>query len=206
MAYTYDSVLRRYRYANGRLITPSEFDAILTRVREEAIARSDQLIADRLDSKLTIQQWLDAFAEDLKTTHEQMFLLGIGGQDRMTAADIQVLSDRVADQLGFLESFAGDIEAGSQSEAQQRARARLYVRAAMHSRSIAMRRSTGAGDNQERRILNGTNHCDSCERYARRGWQPIGSLPDIGSDCECGSSCQCSFEFRVGLIRPQRRP
>lgn len=62
--------------------------------------------------------------------------------------------------------------------------------------------------NMERRILGDppTAHCvsgpdssgeykESCTLLAARGWQPMGTLPDIG-DTPCGGRCYCHFEYR----------
>jgi hypothetical protein len=65
-----------------------------------------------------------------------------------------------------------------------------------------------ATERQERRILGEppTGHCvsgpnsegeyrDSCPRLADRGWQPLGTLPEIG-DTPCEGKCWCHFEYR----------
>ena len=51
----------------------------------------------------------------------------------------------------------------------------------------------------ERRILGHpkTHHCHDCPPLAALGWQPAGTLPDIG-ESECGGLCLCTFEYRDG--------
>jgi hypothetical protein len=39
------------------------------------------------------------------------------------------------------------------------------------------------------------DHCDDCPPLAAQGWQPLGTLPDIG-DTECGGQCHCHFEYQ----------
>jgi hypothetical protein len=48
----------------------------------------------------------------------------------------------------------------------------------------------------ERRILGNpkTEHCHDCPPLAALGWQPIGTLPEIGLT-ECGGLCLCHFEY-----------
>lgn len=48
----------------------------------------------------------------------------------------------------------------------------------------------------ERRVLGRpkTEHCHDCPPLAALGWQPIGTLPDIG-ETECAHLCLCHFEF-----------
>jgi hypothetical protein len=51
------------------------------------------------------------------------------------------------------------------------------------------------GYTEEIRILGAADHCRSCLEYAGMGWQPIGTLPEIG-DSECNMNCKCEFEYR----------
>ena len=48
----------------------------------------------------------------------------------------------------------------------------------------------------ERRVLGTpkTEHCEDCPPLADLGWQPIGTLPEIG-DSACGSLCLCHFRY-----------
>lgn len=50
---------------------------------------------------------------------------------------------------------------------------------------------------QERRVLGdpATEHCLDCPEIADRGWQTIGTLPDIGT-VQCKHRCLCHFEYR----------
>ena len=47
----------------------------------------------------------------------------------------------------------------------------------------------------ERRILGTENNCSECPEIADLGWQPLGSLPDIGTQ-ECKINCRCRFQFK----------
>ncbi len=49
----------------------------------------------------------------------------------------------------------------------------------------------------ERRFLGHADHCEDCPPLAAQGWQPLGTLPDIG-DTECGGQCHCHFEYQDG--------
>jgi hypothetical protein len=55
----------------------------------------------------------------------------------------------------------------------------------------------------ERRKLGNppTGHCSDCPPLADMGWQPIGTLPDIG-DTECGGFCWCWFEYSDSVEPP----
>jgi len=46
-------------------------------------------------------------------------------------------------------------------------------------------------------IANGfmVHNCNGCLEQAGLGWQPIGTLDEIGAE-ECGNNCRCEFEYR----------
>lgn len=50
---------------------------------------------------------------------------------------------------------------------------------------------------RERRVLGHPkfSHCTDCPPLAEMGWQPVGTLPDIG-DTECGPLCLCHFSYQ----------
>jgi hypothetical protein len=52
---------------------------------------------------------------------------------------------------------------------------------------------------EERRVhylpLDRHNACKGCKAESSKGWQPIGTLLEIG-DCECMGGCDCYFEWR----------
>ncbi len=84
------------------------------------------------------------------------------------------------------------------SPAQFAARAEMYGTAAWQAAQKIQRSSKrrSSGGRWERRILGHpkTEHCTDCPPLAALGWQPIGTLPDIG-DSECGGLCLCHFEY-----------
>jgi hypothetical protein len=200
--YYFDESLRRYRRTNGRYVSDAEIESIAKKLEDESFATLDKSLADLKSEKIKLRQWAEDTQTRLEILHQQNFLLGRGGVASMTQADRDALSRRIKEQLDFFDRFVTQLEAGVVSEREQRARARLYIRAASQSRLIASRR-VPAGENQERRVLADVIHCRSCEAFAARGWVPVGTLPDIGTDCECGSNCRCRFEWRVRLVRGQ---
>lgn len=91
------------------------------------------------------------------------------------------------------------------SKAQVVARAEQYGNAAWQGGQKVLRRRKKAsgGARWERRILGHpkTEHCNDCPPLAKLGWQPIGTLPDIG-DTECGGRCYCHFEYSDSVETP----
>lgn len=91
------------------------------------------------------------------------------------------------------------------SKAQVVARAEQYGNAAWQGGQKVLRRrkKMSGGARWEWRILGHpkTEHCDDCPPLAALGWQPIGTLPDIG-DTECGGRCYCHFEYSDSVETP----
>lgn len=77
------------------------------------------------------------------------------------------------------------------------ARMELYGNAAWHAAQVNARGGIIKSGlyNEERRVLGDAKHCEDCPPLAELGWQPIGTLPGIGST-ECMGFCHCHFEYR----------
>lgn len=56
---------------------------------------------------------------------------------------------------------------------------------------------SGSFDEERRVHLGHDEACPVCDEATARGWQPIGSLPEIG-DSYCRGNCHCFFEYRKG--------
>lgn len=136
----WDPAIRRYRDTrSGRLLA-------LSRVRELRDAYADasqvraQEIADRyLDGTLSLNGWVLAMRREVKQTWGVEYALGRGGVNAMTARDWGRLGYRMRIQYGYLNRFAGELEAGTVSPAQMKMRAALYVSGSVsaHERGLA---------------------------------------------------------------------
>lgn len=71
--------------------------------------------------------------------------------------------------------------------------ASVYASAQNVGRAKVGRR--GAFDEERRVHLGHDQACPICEEATARGWQPIGTLPEIG-DSYCLNNCHCFFEYR----------
>lgn len=152
---------------------------------------------------IDIQQWQRAMAENVRKMHiaSAMILDGpdaamLGFPDgRSRQSKMLVASMRY--QMRRLDRFARQVYAGKQPlGASFVARIDLYAES---SRGTGEEMRDGAakdvGLTQERRILGVADHCNGCIEEAGKGWQPIGTLLEIG-DAECRMRCKCRKEFR----------
>lgn len=196
--YSYDSRVHRYRDLRtgrfvdwNRVVRPAverALDTLAYEIRE--LGR--QAGAGQIDA-LTFQ---DAMKQKLKIAHLMSYALAKGGWAQMTSEDFGRVGRELRRQYNYLRRFQADVAAGKLSEGQAAYRAALYARAAYatyeNARRLEMQR---VGFTEERRRRTAKESCPDCIEYARRGWQPIGTLPPIG-ESKCIVNCRCYFEYR----------
>ena len=99
--------------------------------------------------------------------------------------------------MTHLRDFAGQVASGAQRiDGRFRQRVKLYVNSARGVYHETRRKvQQTAGKTMEKNVLSGDEHCPGCLDATAAGWQPIGSLPPIGTRT-CLSHCRCHWEFR----------
>ena len=79
------------------------------------------------------------------------------------------------------------------------ARAESYGNALWEAQNVGRQVAAKSNPGDEERRVHGrkTAHvwCETCTEETAKGWQPIGTLKDIG-DSECMGNCDCYFEYR----------
>jgi len=146
--------------------------------------------------------------------------LAMSGPDDLTVDDIALLDRNAKAQQEYLDRFEREIIASPPPElgqadllsqvilvepprsvAQRVAQAEAYGNAVWSStinagRAIVQKQAVFAS---ERRVhlLSFMEHkpCQTCIEESRKGWQPMGTLAEIG-DSECMGNCDCYFEWR----------
>lgn len=186
-----------YERSGGEIVPTERAIAVVDRRAEDVSRLSNGLIGGLVRGDLTTRQWAESMAVELRRAHTQVYALGRGGWQRMTAADRATVTARLRSEFGYLRGFAKDVQSGKMTEAQIRARADMYathIRSSFHEGKRAA--SEDAGKAQERRVLNPAEHCGDCEDMASEGWQELGHFPVPGDGSQCKSRCKCSMEFR----------
>lgn len=196
--YGWDERLGRYRdLASGRLVSARDVRSALDGV----IARTGDLVQDAA-SRLQVGQLTPAeFGEEVRRLLKDIHLAGSaaanGGWSQMTQADFGSVGYKLREEYAYLQHWVEQLERGeAPMDGRMLTRARLYVESARATYEEARRTDRAlAGDNEERRVLHAQESCDDCVAYAEMGWQPIGSLPEIG-DSQCQMNCRCTFDYR----------
>lgn len=151
-----------------------------------------------LGDKISVAEFQQRSAEQIKASVIRNSILAKGGTSRMTKQDYGRIGAFLKKQYKYLSNFGDDIVAGNMSQKQILNRAGLYsgtARVAFNAGELNSRKATGFL--YGRRLLDPqSNHCDSCIDHEQPDWVPIDEITPPGTDCECGSRCRCRVEYR----------
>lgn len=197
-AYRFDVASQRYRLLrSGHYVARTSIKRILLDVVDGTKADLRRLASQMAEGAIEIGAWQRETARVLKSLHLAAHAAARGGFHALTAADYGRLGNTLKFVYGRLSAFALDVEQGRLTGPQIEARAALYGAHANGTFENGRRYGAGvAGYTEERRVLGAAEHCADCVQFALMKWQPIGTLPDIGTDAICRSNCRCSFVFR----------
>lgn len=174
-------------------------DALVRATRLEMRAIS----ADLIGGQTSLIKWRSQMSVLVKRLHVVEAVAARGGWNQMSGADWLDVGRKIKAQYEYLRGFAQDIAEGRQPmDGRLLRRADLYAQAGRSTYENSRRRfmQVYLGMNYERRRLGLADHCTSipglpgCPELAARGWQPIGTLPDIGVS-PCIVNCKCWFEY-----------
>lgn len=195
--YKWESSVRRYRdRSTGRFLSRKAI-ADLTVLRISQVTQDLHKLSDSLLSQeITLKQWQEQFANQLKILHTQQFLLGVGGESEIKEFDFKTISDELVNQFQYLQNFASDLTKGKVSQAQFKNRVGMYAKASKVSffaGEVAAARNSGLDG--AIRILGDAEHCKDCPKYAALGAVKLSDLILPQQKCECRINCKCSLQF-----------
>lgn len=169
MPYQYVTSLRKYRDTEtGKFVAQSVVLDYVERFVDAGAASTDSLTDLYIDGSLSAGDYINALKAEYKTTVMQEYMLGRGGREAMTSRDWGTTGGLISKQHAYMNGFQGELEAGNLSEAQIRARSRLYFDAA----GEAYERGNAAA-----------NGVFSLPAYPR------------DSTSECMNGCKCHWRF-----------
>lgn len=203
--YYWDPSVSRFRDDLGQFVAN---DVVQGYVEDSLFSTAnalDPLVEITLSGDLTPDQLENRIREDLKREYLRQYYLGIGGRAQMTQADYGSIGGDLAYQYRKLSGFIEEIAAGDLSEAQIRARLRMYVNSARQAFEKAKHKAkVAAGYTHMRWVLEpSVENCDGCIEFANMGWVAIEDRPyedcRPGTGCTpCLTSCACHVEYSVG--------
>lgn len=195
--YVFDRGTGRFQDANGREVPRARIMRLIQERIDFHAGQMTTLTQALVDGRLTLAQWEQAFALQLKDLYLQQAALARGGWQNMTQADFGRVGRELRDQYRYLHGFAQEIAAGYPRD-RWLWRAGLYAAGGRSAYWNAMTATAmTAGMTRERRIARGDKAtCSPCVDLARRGWQPIGTLPAPGGPpCAGLNACRCQKEY-----------
>ncbi len=205
LEFIWDKKIQRYRYKDSGKFVSLQAVQNLTR---KNISQKENTLADiskkLISGEMEINDWEKATAKILRDIHTQQYLLGIGGNKKMTNIDYGILGGEIKHELKYLRKFSKDIASKGMSEAQFKHRLTMYLEATTGTYEKARLKShRRAGYKWEKRVRTKNESCSPCIGFEAMGWQPIGSLPNPTEECTCRSNCGCYKRFEKGLLKPK---
>lgn len=157
-----------------------------------------QMHTDRfLAGEIQLQTWQRRVANELKQSHIINYSVGKGGRAQVKPADWGKIGNALKQQYRYLNNFAMAIKNGQLTPGQIKYRIGLYGKSVRSSYFSGLTAAKAvAGYSQERRKTTSKEPCDRCEEIERWGWQPIGTVPDPGTDCQGLTNCKCYKEYK----------
>jgi hypothetical protein len=184
--------------STGRFVPFLEVRDALESVMGAARDNMNGLTERLIGSQISLAEWQTGMMQQIKLAHTAAAAAANGGWAQLSPSDWGAAGRMVRDQYDFLRNFAEQIADGTQPlDGRALVRADMYGEAArgtfesMHQRYEQLYN----GMEEEIRLLGEADHCDGCLDQAALGWQPIGTLDDIGAE-ECLTKCHCTKKYR----------
>lgn len=195
--FSWDRKSRRFRATSGKFVSRptvrKALDAALDSASKEARGYAEQLA----DGTINASEFTLRLRALTKNAIVASAAIGSGGRDQLTPADLGRVGSRVREAYSYIANLAREIESGLPLDGKFHARVAMHPLAGTGAYEAILRAGDiEAGFTEEKRRLGpNENHCGECVDEARKGWQPAGTLKEIGS-CQCLTRCGCSFESR----------
>ena len=196
MAFVFDIVSARFRSrATGRYVSHSAvrdaLDTAIANAAKDARAVTLQLRA----GEVTIAEWQQAMAGQIKSSQSAAAALARGGWAQMRPADWLRVARSVKEQYGYLRRYAEQIASGAASPSTRRSE--MYVSAARKAYETQRRAEmTARGVRQHRSVRHALDSCEECIELAALGWVSIETTIALPGERTCRSSCRCSISYR----------
>jgi len=195
--FTYDKSSARYRSAaSGRFVSRETIRGALERALSRAKREIDLTSAALQSGTISVEQWREVMAVQVKSSHLYAAAIPRGGWAQMTQADFGRVGRLLRFQYERLNKFALELGQGRPLTGAFRVRARMYAGASMtayhEQERVEMRR---IGLTLERNVRTRGDSCAGCVDQSARGWVRIGQLVPIGRR-DCLTNCRCRIRYR----------
>lgn len=203
--YYWDPNIARFRDELGQFVANEVVQDYVEVSLVSTANAIDTLIEATVEGAMSPLDLESQIREHLKREYLRQYFLGVGGRDRMGFADYGAIGGDLAFQYRKLSGFIEEIAAGDLSEAQIRARLRMYVNSARQAFEKGKHKAkANAGYTYMQWVMNpAVENCEDCIAFANMGWVAIADDPfdgcRPGSGCTvCLSNCACMIVYAKG--------
>lgn len=191
--YTWNADAKRYRDDSGKFVSRAAVQEGLENIMDQSALNMNALTQQLIDGKISLASWQSGMLQEIKSVNVAASALANGGWAQMTPSDWGYTGSLIKEQYNYLRNFAEQVASGEQAlDGRALVRSDLYGDAANGTYSdMRGRLFIADGYEEEIAVLEpGADHCDGCLERAAEGWQPIGTLSDIGDeDCQARDRC-----------------
>lgn len=199
--FTFDSKVRRYRYASGdrsgQFVSNKDVIELVEKYMVQQRGDISTITDDLLSDQITVDDWQSSVASNLKSLRINAYSLGRGGIGQLDSSDTAGLESRLEGEFEYLDKFAKEIEGGDLSDAHIKNRVTLYSDASYSEWQLGSQ--AAAIDSGETFEIwdsaDDSTSCADCRGKAGLGWQPLGTLGVPGASVKCLSRCRCTKRF-----------
>lgn len=136
--WVWNQLTKRYRNSKTKKTVSSN---TLLQLRDDLIDLKrdtfSDLTDDLINSRITVQEWVLDMRKRIRDAHSAQYLLARGGRNAMFQTDLDVLTEIIKDQFGYLQQFGEEVRAGNLSAKQITARSELYIEASTNAHEQA---------------------------------------------------------------------
>jgi hypothetical protein len=191
--FTWNADAKRYRDDSGKFVSKSTIQDGLENVMDTSALNMNALTQKLIDGNISLASWQSSMMREIKSAHVAASALANGGWGQMTSVEWGATGQMIREQYDYLRNFSAQIADGTQAlDGRALVRSDLYGDSANGTyEKMKTRLFLADGYEEEKAELEpGADHCDGCLDRAAQGWQPIGTLSDIGDeDCQARDRC-----------------
>ena len=128
--WVWNQLTKRYRNSKTKKTITSN---TMLQLRDDFVDEMrdfSKLTDDLVNSRITVQEWVHDMRKRVRDVNNAEYMLARGGRNAMFQTDLDVLSEIIKDQFGYLQKFGEEVRGGKLSASQITARSELYMESA----------------------------------------------------------------------------
>lgn len=135
--WVWNQLTKRYRNSKTKKTVTSNTILQLRDDFVDTMRDFSKLTDDLVNSRITVQEWVFEMRKRVRDVNSAEYMLARGGRNAMFQTDLDVLTEIIKDQYGYLQQFGEEVRAGNLSASQIRARSELYMEASTRAHEQA---------------------------------------------------------------------